>query len=309
MFLRNRIAAPQGQSQTINPSSQGSGGLSALNQTQQQPAPSLLNQQMPTMQQAPMQPFTSSLPNFNKSGFIPSPALDSLGNPVTQLPSPELPPEFYNQPPILGPDLVTKSSPGMTSPKPQYDTFGRQIVRPDFFDNPFGTAPTPAPKFYDTPTGRVHPGGPGGGISQPGFWGPTPTPTPKPAPTPIIQQTTGVPNPEDYQRMQDYYAQDARNQAEMVRRMQERMGGVQPLLPNMSAPVTQSLPTTTAPKPAPTPGFTAPMTTTGNTDFRNSGSFNPVTRQFTPGFTAPQNRPNPFLGGLSSLLSKIRSRR
>jgi hypothetical protein len=129
-----------------------------MQQPVQQPAPSLLNQQIPSVQQAPMQ------------------------QPVNAL------------------------LPAMSTPP----------LRPN----------TPQPTF--TPSPDMPFGGVGG--------------------RPFASQQT----PEDYQQMQDYYAQDARDQAEMVRRMQEQVGGAQPLLPIRSAPVAQSLPTTTArAKPAP----------------------------------------------------------
>ncbi len=191
------------QSPIINPNSQDSGGLGALNQMQQ-PAPSLLNQQVPGVQQAPMQQPVQQQKSFYKSGFNPSPALDSLGNPVIQLPSPELP--FYetgfgrvfpggigggiSQPGFSGNPNV---SPITTTPTPRgvspfANLTPEQIagLRPPgqgTTGGPFPGSPTPTPAggFYDPRPGMIDEARRNGTIfaGDKNF-----TPAPAPAPTP-----------------------------------------------------------------------------------------------------------------------------
>ncbi len=321
MFLRNRIAAPQGQPQTSNPSPQDGGGLGALNALQQ-PAPSLLNQQVPSVQQAPMQQPVQQQPSFSKSGFFPfSPALDSLGNPVTQLRSPELSPGFLNQPPVLGPDLITQNSPGMTSIEPQFDKFGNQIQAlppgisvgvpgtPSYGFSPMIPEDMP-PRFINTPVGRVSPGGIGGGMSQPGFSGTQPTLQPRvpnvnPDQNPNWQWgNTGGPRtiPFTNQPLNPLRPSPS-----------TPFGGFpQPRVPNVNAEPRNPLypfgntggPFPGSPAPTPAGGFYDPRP--GMIDeARRNGTIFAGDENFTPApAPTPQNRPNPFLGGLSSLLKR-----
>lgn len=121
-----------------------------------QPAPSLLNQQLPGIQQAPMQ----------QPVFTPSEGLqfDKFGRPV------QAPP----------PNGISVGVPGT----PTY-RFSPMINDLNQDGSPISSPELP---FYETGVGRVFPGGIGGGISQPGFSGPTPNPVPiVPRPAPRVE--------------------------------------------------------------------------------------------------------------------------